>query len=626
MDLTAGTTAAEHRDAEFYRAYLGGRALGLYYLLTETPPGIDACDARNLLIFAPSVVTGSPFPGNARFSVVTKSPQTGGMGEAEAGGPFGPELKWAGWDAIVVTGAAERPVYLWIRDDRVELRPAGHLWGLDTIDAHDAVIAEAGDAKARAVTIGPAGENLVRYALIAAGHHDVAGRTGVGAVMGSKKLKAIVVRGTGKVPVADPKRLAEASRYFAVSYKDDPTDRFLWQWGTMGGPKLYGDMGALTTNNFQFGVLEDMERISAEHIQEAGYYQGRTSCWACPVACRKETEVREGRFRTRGKVHGPEYETLGSVASNCGINDPEAAIRAAELCDRLGVDSISAGVAIAWAMECADRGVLPREVDGVRLEFGNGETVCRLLEMIAYRRGLGDLLAEGVKRAAARTGQGSEAWAVHGKGQELAAQDPRGFKMGAALGYAVGPTGGDHIQMEHDFQFETAASKFFRDVQPLGVLRPLDAMDLGPEKVHLFTINQKIWSLYNCLDICIFDAAPGHTFTFRHVRDIVEAVTGWETSEAELLKAGERALTMARMFNLREGLSAKDDWVPKRLLEPLRNGPAEGNRVDPDELRRAIRDYYILMGWTADTGIPYPVTLASLGLSWLLPQLLQQPT
>ena len=617
VDLSQDKIEIEEPDVAFFRTYLGGRAVGLYYLLKETPPCVDAFDPDNLLIFSPSVLTGTPFPGNARFSVVTKSPLTGGMGEGEAGGPWGPELKWAGWDAIIIRGRANSPVYISIRDHEVQVCSAEHLWGLDTVEAHDTLISELGDSKSRAVTIGPGGENLVRYALIAAGHHDVAGRTGVGAVMGSKNLKAIVVRGTGRVAVADRQRLLEASQWFAKNYKDDPTNWFLWKYGTMGGPELYGEMGALPTNNFQFGVMEDMGKISAEHIQEAGYYLGKTSCWSCPVACRKKTEVKEGPFRSQGRVHGPEYETLGSIASNCGVSNPEAAIRAAELCDRLGIDSISAGVAIAWAMECADRNVMPREIEGARLEFGDGETVCRLIEMVAYRKGLGDLLAEGVKRAADHVGQGSENWAVHGKGQEVAAQDPRGYKIGAALGYAVGPTGGDHIQMEHDFQFADPATKFFKDMQSLGVLRPVGPMDLGPEKTHMFTINQLIWSLYNCLDICIFVSAPGHTFTLRHIRDIFEAVTGWETSEAELLKAGERALTMARVYNLREGLSAKDDKLPKRLLEPLRRGSAEGNRVDPELLERAIRDYYVLMGWTPDEGIPYPITLESLGLGWL---------
>lgn len=618
IDLTSRTVSVEHPDNLFYRTYLGGRSLGLYYLLKETPPGIDAYDPRNLLIFAPSVITGTPFPGNARFSVVTKSPLTNGIGEAEAGGPWGPELKWAGWDAIVISGAATKPVYIRIRDEEVNILPADHLWGKDTSDTHDQVITEVGDPKARVVTIGPAGENLVRYALIAGGPHDVAGRTGVGAVMGSKRLKAIVVRGSGKVPIKDKARLSEIARWFARAYRDDPIDRLLWEYGTMGGVKVYGDMGALPTNNFKYGVMENMEEISGQHFQKVGYYQGRTACWACPVACRKETQVEEGPFHTQGKVHGPEYETLGSIASNCGINKPDAAIRASELCDRLGIDSISGGVSIAWAMESAEHGVLPQEVDGIHLEFGNGETVCRLIEMITYRQGLGDLLAEGVKRASARLGNGSEDWAVQAKGQELAAQDPRGFKIGAAIGYAVGPTGGDHIQMEHDFQFEYEGTKFFKDMQLLGVLRPVDSMDLGPEKVHLFTLNQQIWSLYNCLDICIFVSAPGHTFTLHHICEVMEAVTGWETSEAELLKAGQRALTMARIYNLREGFTAEDDKLPKRMLEAIRNGPADGNRVDPDLLNKAIHDYYILMGWTPDEGVPYPITVESLGLGWLL--------
>jgi aldehyde:ferredoxin oxidoreductase len=591
--------------------------MGLYYLLRETQPGVDAYDPDNLLILAPSIITGAPFPGNARFSIVTKSPLTGGMGEAEAGGPWGPELKWAGWDAIVIRGRASYPVYLSIRDDDVKILPAQHLWGQDTLQTNETLINEVGDPKARTVTIGPGGEHLVRYALIAAGHHDVAGRTGVGAVMGSKNLKGIVVRGSQRIAVADSKRLNAITQWFARHYRRDPTNSFLSEYGTMGGPVLYGQMGALPTNNFQFGVMDDMEKISAEHIQEAGYYVGKTSCWGCPVACRKQTRVEAGPFRTQGVVHGPEYETLGSIASNCGVNDPEAAIRASELCDRLGIDSISSGVTIAWLMECADRGIVPRQVDGVRLEFGNGAAVCDLLEMIAYRRGIGDMLADGVRASAAAVGKGSESWAVHGKGQEIAAQDPRGYKIGAALGYAVGPTGGDHIQMEHDFQFARDDTKFFQDMQVLGVLRPLDPMDLGPEKTYLFTLNQKMWSLYNCLDICIFDAAPGHTFKLRHIRDVVESVTGWETSETELLRGGERGLTMARMFNLREGLSAKDDWLPQRLLEPLPRSAGVYGRIDPEQLRQAIHDYYVLMGWSADEGVPHRVTLESLGLGWI---------
>ena len=261
IDLTGGTIEVERPDVEFYRTYWGGRSLGLYFLCKETPPSLDPYDPQNLLIFASSPVTGTPFPGNARFSVVTKSPLTGGMGEAEAGGPFGPELKWAGWDAIIIRGAASTPVYITIKDDQVEIKPADHLWGKDTHETDMAVMKESGDPKARALTIGPAGENGVRYALISAGAHDALGRTGVGAVMGSKKLKAVVVRGTGKVQVADHKKLMDASRWFASTFQNDPTDHFLWQYGTMGGPKLYGDIGSLPTKNFKCGVMPDMDKI-----------------------------------------------------------------------------------------------------------------------------------------------------------------------------------------------------------------------------------------------------------------------------------------------------------------------------------------------------------------------------
>ena len=257
------------------------------------------------------------------------------------------------------------------------------------------------------------------------------------------------------------------------------------------------------------------------------------------MSCRKETSVEKGKFKTKGMVHGPEYETLGSIGSNCGINDSEGVIKANDLCNRLGVDSISVGVSIAWLFESAERNIFEKNVDGIELEFGNAESVCKLIENISYKKvELGNLLSKGVKVAAEETGHDSHIWAVHGKGQEIAAQDPRGYKIGASLGYAVGPTGGDHIQMEHDFQFENSDSKFFKDMQSLGIPRTVDSMVLNKEKTNLFTLNQKIWSLYNCLDICIFVAAPGHTFTFQHITEIVEAVTGWKTSTTELLLVG----------------------------------------------------------------------------------------
>ena len=616
IDLDHLKYSIEEKDENFYRMFMGGRAIGLYYLIEELPKNTHPLSKDNILTFATSVVTGTPFAGNARFSVVAKSPQTFGMGEAEAGGSWGPMLKKCGYDAIVIKGKSANKIWIEITEDKVFFNNADDLWGLDTIETQDKIKSINKDYKKHEiVSIGPAGENEVSYALIAAGKHDIAGRTGMGAVMGSKNLKAIALFGKVNVNIHDRDRLLNVAKYFTKNFKDDPTDKFLWEKGTMGGPVLYGDMGALTTNNFKYGILENQENISADVFQEKGLYKGRKSCWACTVSCRKETSVEEGKFKTKGMVHGPEYETLGSIGSNCGINDSEGVIKANDLCNRLGVDSISVGVSIAWLFESAERNIFEKNVDGIELEFGNAESVCKLIENISYKKGeLGNLLSKGVKVAAEETGHDSHIWAVHGKGQEIAAQDPRGYKIGASLGYAVGPTGGDHIQMEHDFQFENSDSKFFKDMQSLGIPRPVDSMVLNKEKTNLFTLNQKIWSLYNCLDICIFVAAPGHTFTFQHITEIVEAVTGWKTSTTELLLVGERALTLARLFNLREGLSSEDDKLPERLLEPIKRGNADGNFIVKDDLEKAIKDYYILMGWDGDYGIPEDVTIDSLGL------------
>lgn len=623
VDLSQGSTWIEEPSEAWYRRYLGGRGIGAFYLLKELAPNVEPLSAENLLIFAASVVTGLPFPGNARASVVAKSPLTGGFGEAEAGGNWGPELKFAGFDAVVIRGRAPRPVYLWLHDGEVEIRDASFLWGLTTRETTRRLQAELGDDRIKVACIGPAGERLVRYACISAGPHDVFGRTGLGAVMGAKNLKAVAVRGAKKPAAFAPERIREISRWVAANFKRPETCQLFYDYGTSGAVNLYNAMGALPGRNFRDGTIEGAERLSGEYMLENGLITGRTRCFACPISCRKIARIDEpGRFNTDGEVHSPEYETIGALGSNCGLNDPRAVIKAAQLCDDYGIDTISAGGTIAFAMECAERGLLAANAlgDDVPLEFGNAEAVLRCLELIARREGLGDLLAEGSKRMALKLGGGALAFAVQAKGEELAVQDPRGGKIGAALGYAVGPLGGDHIQMEHDFLFATPGPAL-KSLEPLGVLEPVPAMSLEAEKVRLFILNQKLWSLYNMLDLCIFVPAPAHTLPLKYLEDLVAAATGWQTSLYELLEAGERGLVMARVFNLREGFTAADDTVPQRLLEPLQNGAAKGTAVDAEALAAAVRMYYSFMGWEEGAGVPHEGTLRRLGLDWLVPSL-----
>ncbi|MEW5786100.1 MAG: aldehyde ferredoxin oxidoreductase family protein [Bacillota bacterium] len=617
VDLSTGKLSVEERPPAWYRKYLGGRGIGAYYLLTETIPGIDPFGTENLLIFAASVVTGAPFPGNARASVMAKSPLTGGFGESEAGGFWGPELKFSGYDAIVIKGKSERPVYLSIYNGKAELRDARSLWGLSTRTTENILQEELGDDKIQVASIGPAGENCVPYAAIMAGWHDAFGRLGMGAVMGSKMLKAVALRGTGSLNLKNPSKIKEINRWFAANFNKPETCALFYTLGTAGGVNIYNAMGALPSHNFQGGTLPSAENLSGEYMQEKGLMIGKTRCFACPVACRKIARINEpARLNTNGIVHSPEYETIGALGSNCGITDPKVVIKAAQLCDEYGLDTISTGVTISLAMEAVEKGILPSDVLGEKpLAFGNSESLLTCIELIARREAFGQKLALGARQLAEEIG--APELAVQSKGQELAVQDPRGGKIGAALGYAVSSHGGDHIQMEHDFQF-AREGHFLKTMEPLGITEPVPAMDLGVEKVKLFAVNQKIWGLYNMLDICIFTAAPGHTLTLAGLQDIVEAVTGWETSLYELMEAGERGLVMARMYNLREGFTKQDDNIPPRLTEPLLNGAASGERINPQVLKQAVQDYYAVMGWSEKTGIPGRGKLLSLGLDWLI--------
>lgn len=619
VNMTDSSIEIEEKPDSWYRKYLGGRGIGGYYLLNDLAPGTDPLGPDNILVFAVSVVTGLPFPGNARASVVSKSPLTGGFGEAESGGNWGPELKFSGFDALVIQGKAEKPVYLYLHDGCIEIRDASGLWGLTTTETEKAIFEEIGDPKVKIACIGPGGEKLVRYSCITAGRYNVFGRTGMGAVMGSKNVKAVVVRGTTKPAAKDPEKIREIARWVAKNFNKPETCGLFYDYGTAGGVSMYNAIGSLPSNNFQGGTIEGAEKLSGESMKEQGLMIGKKRCFACPIACRKIARVTgSGHLDTDGDVHSPEYETIAALGSNCGITDPKVVIKASELCDEYGVDTISTGVTISFAMECVSRGLLEENVLGdTPLKFGNAEGLLKAIKLIGTRQGFGDLMAEGSRIMAARIGGGAEAYAVQGKGEELALQDPRGGKIGAAIGYAVAHYGGDHIQMEHDFQFGQEGP-FLKSMEPLGVIKPVPTMSLGIDKVRFFVLNQILWGLYNMLDICIFVPAPGHTMTLSHVCDIVRAATGWETSLYELMKAGERGIVMTRVFNQREGFTAEDDQIPMRLTEPLQNGDSKGSRIDPEVIREAIDNYYSVMGWSGENGMPVKGKLMELDLEWLI--------
>jgi aldehyde:ferredoxin oxidoreductase len=604
-NLTDGQITVETPDEVFYRRYLGGAGFVAYYLLREVPPGTGPLDPGNRLVFASGPLTGAPLAGSGRNAIGARSPLTGALGEADVGGFWGAELKAAGFDALVVHGRAASPVYLWVHDGHAELRDAAHLWGLENKEAHTAIRDEVGEARARIALCGPAGEKQVRYAAIVADLKHAAGRAGLGAVMGAKQLKAVALRGRQRPPLAAPDAVATLARWLRDNYRQE-----MGQFPDLGtGISVipYNAMGALPVHNFRDGHLDGAEAIGREGLAEHVVVR-MESCYACAVGCKKVVDLQEP-YRVDPAYGGPEYETAAAIGSNCGVADVYAVSKASERCNALGLDTISTGATIAFAMECFERGLLTEEdTGGLALRFGDAGMMLHLIDLIAARQGIGDLLAEGTRRAAARIGRGADQFAVHVKGQELPYHDPR-IQHGLGLGYAVSYTGADHCHSAFDRGYEQEAT--MGGVRNLGVLETMPATWLGPKKVRAVLYGALRAHLDNCLGLCNF--LP---YDNDQVVDAVRAVTGWDTSAWELWKGAERLLTLARAFNVRHGFTPADDRLPPRMAEPLGvDGP--GAPIDPAAIEAALPLYYEMMGWDPATGVPRPARLHELDIGWV---------
>ncbi len=606
VDLTERSSRIEEPGEAFYRTVLGGWGIIAHELLKRAPKGVDPFAPENPIIFATGVLTGSMAPSSGRHAVGAKSPLTGGFGESDVGGFWGTELKKAGLDAVVITGASPDPVYIWIKEGEAEIRDAGHLWGKKTAEVQKLIRDDLGDERVRVAQCGIAGENLVRYACIMHDVNRAAGRGGLGAVMGSKKLRAVAVRGTGTVENADPDELVKIRDGF-IALRERAWQG-LQRHGTGAGVGSLNETGRLPTRNFRAGTFAGWEKLTGERITET-YLVGRDTCHICPVGCKRKVKV-------AGKVDpaygGPEYESLASFGSLCGNDDLESILYANQLCNAYGIDVISAGATIAWLMECFEKGLVTTEdTGGIDVQFGDAAVIARLLEVIAVRDGVGDLLAEGSRRAAGRIGRGTEEFVVHVKGQELPMHDGRS-RFGLGLGYAVSPTGADHIHSGHDegIGSEPAVGMLTYSYGYQG--EPLPPDDLSPEKVRWLAYVNTHLMHFNCLGWCYF-----HYYSLPRTRDVTQAVTGWNIQGFELMKAGERALTMARAYNVREGFTAADDVLPPRMAEPIESTAIDGWRIDPDEFLRARSLYYGMMGWDEQTGVPKEWKLHELGIGWV---------
>ncbi|MFW9998847.1 MAG: aldehyde ferredoxin oxidoreductase family protein [Candidatus Hodarchaeota archaeon] len=607
IDLGNERTSIENPDDIFYRRYIGGEGIVAYYLLKELKAGIDPLGPENKLIFAAGPLTGLTIPGTGRNSVGAKSPLTGGFGEAEVGGYWGAELKHTGYDAIIIEGKAKNPVYLWINNGEIEIKDAGHLWGKITGDTQKIIQDELNNKNIRIAQIGPGGEKLVRYACIINELRDAAGRTGMGCVMGSKNLKAIAVKGNKKPEAKDKEKLRELIKMYNEVYQETIAGYF--EFGTGGDyMERSASSGNLPFRNFRDGGFTNAKALDPINIKET-FGMEKDGCYACSIRCKKIIKI-ENPWTIDSIYGGPEYETLGALGSTCGIDDVATVCKGNELCNKYSLDTISTGVSIGFAMECYENGILSdKDTDGIKLNFGNSEAMIQMIEKIAHRQGLGDILAEGVKKAAEKIKNGSNKYAMHVKGVEIPMHEPR-LKQGLGIGYALSPTGAEHMTNLHDDSI--SHSRVMARHGPIGILEPLEMNDLSPKKVRAVLYHTNWQYLSNALLMCYF-----LSWSYHHLTEVVQAVTGWNTSIWELMKAGERISTMARVYNTREGLTENDDWLPERFFEPHTSGALSEVSIDPEKLKSAIKTYYKMMGWN-ENGIPTKAKLEELEIDWII--------
>jgi aldehyde:ferredoxin oxidoreductase len=601
IDLTTGKTYTEPLNEDYAKKYIGGIGLGMRLWLANSKAGVDPFSPDNPLVLATGPTSGTVWPtGGNGHAFVSKSPQSYGIGESKSHGSFGAELKRAGYDAVIFKGKAEKPSYVWIDDDSVQILDASHIWGKPPAETEDAIKEELGDYYVRVASIGPAGEKLVRIACIINEKSRAAGRTGMGAVMGSKNLKAIALRGTNDVKVAKPEEFLEFVKEFHERMKGPATKKYR----TLGTPEnvlVHNALHCMPTRNYNNAHFEAAEKVSGETLNER-FVAKIIGCSSCAMRCEHVCVVPEGPYK--GAMARVEYEPLWAMGPYCGIDRLDAVIKASDLCNYYGIDSISAGVIVAFAMDCYENGILTqKDLEGLDARFGNHEALVKLIEKIGKREGIGDILAEGVKIAAEKIGKGSEKLAQHIKGVEVTGYDLRCLKT-AALGFAVSFRGADHNRH----------GAYAFDVK--GKVNRLKA-EKGRGK--MVKDIEDVYTIIDSMIICKFSRGTYYK-EFEDLAKLYSLVTGYETSPGEMRVKGEGINNLARVINVREGLGRKDDTLPYKVMHnPIPDeGPAKGAYVSQEELDLLLDDYYEARGWTKE-GIPTPEKLKQLGLEELIP-------
>jgi len=618
VDLTAGTFEIEEPPDGFYRLYMGGSAMGVYYILKMMPAGIDPLDPRNVLTIMASPTTGTTISGQSRVNVNAKSPISGTIGDSQGGGFFPAELKFAGFDGIVISGRSENPVSLSILHGVVKLQDASHLRGKLIGEAESVIRQEVNEPKAEVLQCGPAAENGVLFSSMVSMSNRNNGRTGMGLAMASKNLRAVVVRGKQRPEVSDAKAVTDLNKLGPVLLPDNIDVAPLAKYGTANVVLPQNTLGTLPTNNYNFGQFEHAEAISGETMYDT-ILKKRDTCYACVVRCKRVVEIKDGRYPVDPLYGGPEYETLGTFGSYCGVSDLEAIARANQVCNMYGVDTIACGATIAFAMECFEKGIIGLEhTDGIELRFGNAEAMLAALQSIVTNQGtLGNVLSQGSARAAAVWGPAAEDCLITVKNAEAPAHMPQA-KKSLGLIYAVNPFGADHQSSEHDPMYEEGAIQLYMDrLAELDLKNPPPYGSLGSEKVRFAAYTHIFYSILDTLELCQFVWGPAWTlYGPSELVQYMRSVTGWQVSLFELMKVGERRLNLMRVFNAREGFSRKDDRLPKKFFKALGGeGPTGGVAIDRQEFEAALDTYYAIMGWSSD-GLPTAAKLDDLGIGW----------
>ena len=605
IDLTEREVKISNLERDLATGFLGGRGFNSKGLYDEVPAGTDPLGPDNKLFISTGPLVGTTFPTASRFNISAKSPQTGILGDSNAGGHLAPEIKFAGYDQIVLEGRSREHVYVFVDDDEISFRDASHLWGMDVYEADEAIRSDLGDRRVQTAVVGPAAERGVRFAGVYANLMRAAARTGMGTVMASKGVKALVVRGSGSVEVAHPRMFEglveeiEGEIYAHEQY---------WPRRRMGTTRILmmaNAMGFLPTRHYTSGTFEHAREVSGERLAEEFNVKNR-GCFACTIPCSRFYAVKEGEFAGL-YGEGPEYEALGSFTSRVGNGDLGLALKANDLCNRLGLDALTAGECISWAMELYERGLLTREeADGLDLSWGNGEAILALIEKIANRDGFGDILADGSRAAAEKLGRGVDL-TMQVKGLDIIMADPRGLK-GFGLGYAVSSRGGDHLRSEPFLELsdDPAIGERMFGV-PEATLRLADR-----GKGKLVSYFEDWNAVIDALEPCKNIMQNMEILTFERASRVIEACTGLRLSPADVRRVGERIINVERAFNVREGIRRRDDALPRRFREEtLAEGASRGTVFDQEPM---LDEYYDERGWDRETGIPYAKTLERLGL------------